>query len=360
MIQSPEMLNVVLLGAGMAGENLAREVKHIPGVKLVGVYDPNTPLAAQVAQQHHAMHHTNLNMLIDQVSPDIAVIASANHAHAENVCQCIEAGIRNVFCEKPLALEMADASRMTELAELHDVKTSMGFAGIHVGYACVLDMIANGELGDILSMYLHTYRGYGFWGQERVNVRGRIAHHAAVTHPQNSGGWTIHHACHPVFVMMQIAGNVQSVFGSIRSSHPDCPSEEMIHATLSFTNGTVGTLIDSIGSFRGIRFGVIGTRATVVMDDDYTKHADDRIQLRLRREGQNVDQVQTLSYDAYAISRLAQFVQSIRHNEPSPITFRQGMENLRICQAIRRSGMTGQLVELSPFENAPKRQWAYT
>ncbi|HAI14008.1 MAG TPA: hypothetical protein DCM28_20050, partial [Phycisphaerales bacterium] len=287
MIQGQQTLKVLLLGAGMAGENHARDFKHIPGIQLIGVYDPDTEAAVKLAKPYHAVTHTDLLQLIHQTQPDIALVTSANHAHAQNVCQCIEAGVPNVFCEKPLALQMQDAQRMTELAELHHVKTSMGFAGIHVGYARVLEHIQAGDLGQVLSIYLHTYRGYGFWGQERINARGRIAHHTAVANPQRSGGWTVHHACHPVFVMMQIAGNVQSVFGSTRSSNPNCPSEEMIHATLTFDNDAIGTLIDSIGSFRGIRFGVIGTKGTVVMDDDYTKHAQDRIILRLRREGQN-------------------------------------------------------------------------
>ena len=360
MIQGPEKLKVLLLGAGMAGENHVRDFKHIPGVQLTGVFDPDTEVAGKLAQQYQAATHTDLMQLIHQTQPDIALVTSANHAHAENVCQCIQAGIPNVFCEKPLALEMEDAQRMTDLSELHHVKTSMGFAGIHVGYARVLQHIQSGDLGQVLSIYLHTYRGYGFWGQERINVRGHIAHHAAVANPQRSGGWTVHHACHPVFVMMQIAGNVQSVFGSTRRSHTDCPSEEMIHATLAFDNGAIGTLIDSIGSFRGIRFGVIGTKGTVVMDDDYTKHAQDRIILRLRREGQNTDEVQSLCYDPLAISRFAEFVHAIRHAHASPITFRHGMENLRICQAIRQSGQTGQLVEMSPSGNFSQNQWAYS
>lgn len=349
MKKCPDMLKVVLLGAGLAGENQAREIKHIPGVKLVGVYDPNTRAAQQLAHQYQAVSHADLDVLIQQTHPDIAAITSANHAHPQNVYQCIDAGMRYIFCEKPLAITQEDALRMTEMAEACNVKTSMGFAGIHVGYARVIEHITAGDLGEVLSLHLHTYRGYGFWGQERINARGHVARHTAVKHPEHSGGWTIHHACHLVHVMMQMAGEVVSVYGGIGSSHPDCPSEEMIHATLRFANGAIGTLLDSIGSFRGIRCGVIGTRATLVMHDDYNKQASDCIEVRMRYEGENADQVERLQYNSQVISRFAQFVEAIQNDQPSPITFRQGMENLKICQAIRHAGLTHELVHMNQF-----------
>ncbi|MFG0247674.1 MAG: Gfo/Idh/MocA family protein [Phycisphaeraceae bacterium JB051] len=348
MITNPNPLKVVLLGAGMAGENLAKEIRQLPNVQLVGVYDPNLKAASHLADIHNAMFHESFDTLVKETKPNIAAITSSNDAHPVNVRQSIEAGIRNVFCEKPLALALEDAQQMIDLAEQHQVRTSMGFAGIHVGYAKVIDLIQSGDLGRVLNLYVHTYRGYGFWEQERINARGMISRHTAVKFPAQSGGWTIHHACHLVYVMMLMAGDIQSVLGHLGTSHPNCPSEEVVHATLNFANGAVGTMTDSIGSFRGIRCGVIGTRGTLLMSDDYTKHDDDRIELRVRYEGESIDQVKQLSYDKQAISRFSEFVQAIVHHAPSPITFRQGMENLRICHAIQQSGQRNELIHLNP------------
>ncbi len=64
--------------------------------------------------------------LVTHPEVDIVDITTPNHLHAEMALAAIEAG-KHVYCEKPLALDAATASAMTEAAEAAGVVTMVGF-----------------------------------------------------------------------------------------------------------------------------------------------------------------------------------------------------------------------------------------
>ncbi len=48
---------------------------------------------------------------------DIVTVATSDHRHADLVVDAANAGVRGIFCEKPLATNLADADRMVRAAE---------------------------------------------------------------------------------------------------------------------------------------------------------------------------------------------------------------------------------------------------
>jgi predicted dehydrogenase len=80
---------------------------------------------------------------------DLVDIAAPSAIHAEVAIAAARAG-KHVFCEKPLALTMADAEAMTAAAEKAGVVNMIGFNYRRVpALALARDLIRGGELGDI-------------------------------------------------------------------------------------------------------------------------------------------------------------------------------------------------------------------
>jgi len=107
---------LALIGAGQFGRNHARVIHESPRARLAYVVDIDPARAAEVAALYGAQPLSDARAVIGQV--DAAIIAVPTAAHAEVACPLLEAGI-DVLVEKPIAPDLATASRIIEAAERH-------------------------------------------------------------------------------------------------------------------------------------------------------------------------------------------------------------------------------------------------
>jgi myo-inositol 2-dehydrogenase/D-chiro-inositol 1-dehydrogenase len=130
-------IRIGVVGVGRIGlthaENLARRVR---GAKLTAVTTSNKARAAEAQRCCGEIAvYPSLEALLAAESLDAVCITSSTSAHADNVVQCAAAGL-HVFCEKPLALSLADCERAISTAEGAGVKLMVGhvrqFDGGHV------------------------------------------------------------------------------------------------------------------------------------------------------------------------------------------------------------------------------------
>ena len=61
--------------------------------------------------------YTNHREMLERENLDIVTVATSNHRHADLVVDASNAGAKGIFCEKPMATNLADADRMVEAAE---------------------------------------------------------------------------------------------------------------------------------------------------------------------------------------------------------------------------------------------------
>lgn len=117
------MLKVGVFGVGHLGKFHLNNWKEIPGVELVGFYDPNDETAEEVVAKYQIRRFTNEDKLV-AASDAIDIIAPTNF-HFELCEKAIRKG-RHVFVEKPLANTMDEAHRLVKLAQESDIKLQVG------------------------------------------------------------------------------------------------------------------------------------------------------------------------------------------------------------------------------------------
>ncbi len=61
--------------------------------------------------------YTDHREMMEREGLDIVTVATSDHRHAELVVDAADAGAKGIFCEKPLATNLADADRMVYAAE---------------------------------------------------------------------------------------------------------------------------------------------------------------------------------------------------------------------------------------------------
>jgi len=85
--------------------------------------------------------------IFDDPAIDAVVVATPTHLHAEISCAALSAG-KHVFCEKPMALTLADCDRMLAAAERGGRVLTIGHCIRFWGeYAAAAEMVRSGRFG---------------------------------------------------------------------------------------------------------------------------------------------------------------------------------------------------------------------
>jgi len=145
-------IRIAVVGVGRMGlthaENLARRVR---GATLVAVTTSSKERAAEArACCGDLAVYPTLEGLLDAGGLDAVCISSSTSAHADNVVQCAGAGL-HIFCEKPLALTLADCDRAIAAAEEAGVKLMIGHVRqFDAGHVEAKQAIDSGGIGEPL------------------------------------------------------------------------------------------------------------------------------------------------------------------------------------------------------------------
>jgi predicted dehydrogenase len=117
------MLRIGVFGVGHLGKFHLNNWKEIPGVELVGFYDPDDDTAKQVSEKYQLARFLDMDALVDAC--DAIDVVSPTPSHFACCENAIKKG-KHVFVEKPLANTMEEARQLVKLAEESGIKFQVG------------------------------------------------------------------------------------------------------------------------------------------------------------------------------------------------------------------------------------------
>ncbi len=117
------MLKAGVFGVGHLGKFHLNNWKEIKKAELVGFYDPNDAIAAEVADKYQLQRFTDPDTLIDEC--DLIDIVAPTPLHFHLSQKAIRKG-KHVFVEKPLAASMEEARELVKLVRESNVKLQVG------------------------------------------------------------------------------------------------------------------------------------------------------------------------------------------------------------------------------------------
>lgn len=253
-------LNVGIVGYGPFGQGIGGILKSLPDVRVLGVFNRGEERRRQAAADGFQVF-ADYGEMLSAPDLDAVAIVTANCVHAE---QCIAAAVagKHIFCEKPLALDLASYDAVLDACRRAGVVTHLDFT-MRFGSAtrAFLDVVHSGQLGRILTLWVRRCRGFGLWAAGK--------RHPDIVHPEISGGWNIHHNVHGTDLLLHLVRQkVVQVYCAQRKSNADTPCEEIILSLLTFADGAVGYVCDSTSILREDFAGVIGDKGTAVLQGD--------------------------------------------------------------------------------------------
>lgn len=143
-------LGVGVVGVGEMGKRHAENLRRlVPEASLVAIADVAPERARQVATELEVEKwFSSLDEMLACKEVDAVVIATPDKFHARAVVAAAEAG-KDILCEKPLALTLADATTAISAAAQKSVRLQVGFMRRYdPAYATAMKRIEAGEIGE--------------------------------------------------------------------------------------------------------------------------------------------------------------------------------------------------------------------
>ena len=268
---------------------------------------------------------------------DAVYIALPNSMHAEYTIRAARAGV-HVLCEKPMAVTVQECRKMIDACRRHRVKLMIAYR-LHFEEInlAVIDLVRKGRIGTpkfFNSSFALTVSG--------DNIR---------TDKEMGGGtlydigvYCINAARHifraePKEVM---AISVNSGLSKLKEI------DESTSAMLRFDGDKVAAFITSFNAADVGSYRIVGTKGQVYVDPAYEYAEGLAYELTI---GEKTTRKKIGKRDQFA-PELLYFSDCIRHNRNPEPSGEDGLQDVRIVQALYESAKTGKAVRIPPYRPA--------
>jgi len=117
------MLKIGVFGTGHLGKFHLNNWKEIPGVEVVGFYDPDEAVAKEIAEKYNLQRFTNEDDLIE-ASDAIDIVTPTQYHYS--ICENAIKKSKHVFVEKPMVNNMDEAKMLVKLVQESKIKFQVG------------------------------------------------------------------------------------------------------------------------------------------------------------------------------------------------------------------------------------------
>ncbi len=254
-----------------------------------------------------------------------------NHLHVPWSIRAAEAG-KHVLCEKPISLTVAEAQKLIEARDRTEVKIGEAFmVRTHPQWLRAREIVRSGEIGELHSIM----SAFSYFNRDPENIRNI---------PDFGGGAVMDIGCYPITMSRFFFEREPSRTVGLIERDPEMGTDRLSSALLDFAPGqAVFTCATQLVPFQ--RMQVLGTKGRIDLEIPYNIppdrpsriFVDDGSQLA----GQNARVEEFPALDQYAIQGDA-FSQAIQENTAVPVTLEDALANMRVIEALLRSGRTSQ------------------
>jgi scyllo-inositol 2-dehydrogenase (NADP+) len=247
-------LKAVMVGVGRIGWQF-----HMPsivknkGFELAAAADPLEDRRAETEKEFGIRTYDDPIAMYDAEKPDLAVIASPSHLHAEHAIAAFERGI-DVFCDKPMAVTLTEGDSMIAAMKRTGRKL-MVFQPMRIERMTLAarSIIAEGLLGDVYMLKVAdlNYVRRNDWQALRQYGGGTL----------NNGG------SHTVDCMLYLAGSrATSVSCHLRRIASLGDAEDVVKMLIQAENGMLLDIdINFAAAVDGVpRWIILGSRGSAV------------------------------------------------------------------------------------------------
>jgi predicted dehydrogenase len=148
-------MKVCVIGVGRMGRRHITAARNA-GFELAGIFDLSADALATTMTECHvdkALAFDDAVRMLKSVRPDAVVISTTAPSHCEFVCAAVEAGVRHILCEKPMACSLEECDRMIAACRAAGAKLAVNHQMRFMEqYTDIKALVETPEFGGLRSM----------------------------------------------------------------------------------------------------------------------------------------------------------------------------------------------------------------
>ncbi len=327
------MLNIAVVGVGIMGVNHARVLGALPTARLVAVVDADEDRARRCADARHSRPFGSIQAMLDGLAPEdrptAAVVAVPTERHLEVAGELLAAGV-HVLVEKPLARTSLEAEELVRQADAARLTLMVGH--VERFNACVM------ELQRLTATPVHI---------EATRI--------SPFSPRVVDSVVLDLMIHDLDIVGTLAGAPARRVSAVARRSRSAATDDIAVALVEYDNGVMATLTASRLGQQKIR------QIELTLPDSYVVADLVRQDLSMTR----VDHVEYVSGEGARyrqsaaveipflehrgeplLAELSAFVDAVANGVAPPVIGADGVEALRLVEAVIESARRGVSVEL--------------
>lgn len=340
---------IAVAGAGYIGQAHMGVAQSSSTVTLSAVVDPS-PAAVDIAARAGVPLYASLQELLAKDRPDGVVLATPNQLHVPHAELCVDAGLPCLL-EKPIAPTVAEAEALVRKVAEAKARVLIGHHRAHspiMAKAC--DVVRSGQLGRL------------------VGVVGSATFlkpdHYFVDAPwrrELGAGPILLNMIHEVHNLRMLCGDIVAVQAFKSHAVRGFPVEDTVAINLQFANGALGTFLlsDTAASARSWEQTSQENKAYPSYDDEDcyvisgTNGTLSVPTMRLKTYPRPEDRSWWKPFEVGVVGmvrddpikhQMEHFGAVVRGEAEPIVSARDGLENLRITEAIVKAAESGSVV----------------
>ena len=335
-------VKLAVLGAGLIGKRHIKHVMEEPAAELMAVVDP-TPAGQAIASEAGVRWFPSFADMMISERPDGVIIATPNQVHVQNGLEAVEAGVPALI-EKPIADDIAAGEKLVQMAEAKGVALLTGHHRRHNPMMQkAKEIIDSGTLGRILIVNAMFWL---FKPDEYFDIPWRR---------ERGAGPVFLNLIHDIDNLRFLCGDINAVQARESNAVRGNAVEETAVILIEFKSGVLGTasVSDSVVApwswemttgenpaypkTQEICYMIGGTHGSMAVPS-----------LEIWSNAEKRSWTEAFEHDRAAfenkdplVMQIRQFCSVIRGEEAPLVSGREGLETLKVIEAVKRSAAMG-------------------
>jgi predicted dehydrogenase len=324
------MINAAIIGLGWWGKEIVRSIQgKSQRMRFTRGVSKEPDQVREFATEHGFMLSTEFEDAVKDPKIDAIVLATPHSLHVEQISRVVGAG-KEVFCEKPLALNKADAERAIEACRKAGKTLGVGHnRRFWRPMAEIKQMVDDGSLGTIMQVEGNYSTDWLKDVRPETTWRGSPDEAPA-------GGMT--------GMGIHIVDAYVNMFGPIREVHALCakrllpnPAGDTVAVLLNFASGLIGYLGTTMVTPYLWRVHVLGSHGWA--------EARSEFHLTVRKRGMETQSIEFPPTDS-VLREFEVWLDALEAKAPYPFKPEQIVQTAAALEAIFASAKSGEIVRL--------------
>ena len=321
-------LQLGVLGvANFFRKRIAIPVATSPWIDIVAIASRSELKAKEAAREYGIQQaFGSYEALLASEQVEAVYIPLPNHLHAGWIKRAADAG-KHVICEKPLALDAAEAQDCLDYASQKGIVVMEAFMyRLHPQWQHVRQLIRQREIGSIQA--IETF--FGFNNTDPDNIRNQ---------KDTGGGALLDVGCYAVSSSRFLMGKEPKRVVSAAQVHSDFATDILLSGMLDFGQACA-TFTVATQTFPYQRVVIHGNSGIITLTIPFNTYADVEAHVSVTTSVGTRD-IYFPPEDQYILEFEA-FAQAVKNQQEVPVPPEDTLGNMRVLDALRRSYESGQ------------------